>query len=119
MYPQQQKANQQYLQTQIMSADPLQLVILTYDVAIAGCRTKNQDKALRAVGELQVALNHDEGGQVAADLFSLYLYCSDLIRNHHFEEAVQILDELRQTWVALRQQVLAQPQAVPEMSLAA
>ncbi len=118
-YPQQQKANQQYIQTQIMSADPLQLVILTYDVAIAGCRTRNQEKALRAVGELQVALNHEEGGQIAANLLSLYVYCIELIRNTHYEEAGKILVDLRLTWVELRKQVYAQAEQPHAMSMAA
>lgn len=119
VYPQQQKANQQYIQTQIMSADPLQLVILTYDVAISSCRTHNRDKALRAVGELQVALNHEEGGQLAADLLSLYLYCTDLIRQNHYDEASKILSELRQTWVELRKQTLAQTEQPRMLSMAA
>lgn len=118
-YPQQQKANQQYLQTQIMSADPLQLVILTYDVALTSCRTHNQGKALQAVGELQVALDHEAGGQIAADLLSLYLYCANLIRAHQFEDASQILSELRQTWVELRNQVVAQMDQPRALSLAA
>lgn len=118
-YPQQQKANQQYIQTQIMSADPVQLVILTYDVAIAGCRTRNQEKTLRALGELQLALNHEEGGQIAANLLSLYLYCTDLIRNRHFEEASKILTDLRQTWVELRKQLTAESEQAHALSMAA
>lgn len=118
MYPQQQKANQHYLQTSIMSADPLQLVIMTYDVAIAGCRTQSKEKALRGIGELQVSLNHDVGGQMAADLLSLYIYCSELVRNALFEDALTILTDLRQSWVEVRKQMLAQPQGA-EMSMAA
>jgi flagellin-specific chaperone FliS len=118
-YPQQQRASQQYLQTQIMSADPLQLVILTYDIAIAGCRAQNQERALRAVNELQLALNHDEGGQIAANLLSLYLYCAELIRNACYEDAVKILTDLRQTWVELRKQTLDLQKEIPELSMAA
>lgn len=120
-YPQQQRANHQYLETQIMSADPIQLVILTYDVAISSSRAKEMGKAMQAVGELQVALNHDEGGQIAADLLSLYLYISELLRKQQFEEAAKLLTELRQTWVQVRKQFLEQvtPQEKPVMSMAA
>lgn len=118
-YPQQRKANQQYLQTQVMSADPLQLVILTYDVAISACRSGEAGRALDAISELQLALNHDQGGQMAADLLGLYLYCADLIRGQQMEEAVQILSELRQTWTTLRTQLAQQPQQQEALSLAA
>jgi flagellin-specific chaperone FliS len=115
-YPRQQRASHQYLETQLMSADPLQLVILTYDVAIAACRSQQQARALQAVGELQIALNHEEGGQLAADLLSLYLYCTELIRQQQFEETDYLLSELRQTWVELRQQI--QGQVTPQEKLA-
>lgn len=117
--PQQQRASHQYLETQIMSADPLQLVILTYDVAISASRSKDMGKALQAVGELQVALNHDEGGQIAADLLSLYLYISELLRKQKFEEAVKLLTDLRQTWVQVRKQLQEQVAQQPVLSKAA
>lgn len=116
-YPQRQRASHQYLETQIMSADPLQLVILTYDVAITACRSQQQAKALEAINELQVALNHEEGGQIAADLLSLYLYCTELVRQHQFEEPRHLLSELRQTWVALRQQIHEQMAPQDELAL--
>lgn len=112
--PQRQRASHQYLETQIMSADPLQLVILTYDVAITACRSQQQTKALQAISELQVALNHEEGGQIAADLLSLYLYCAELIRQQQFEETGHLLRELRQTWVELRRKIQEQA-ASPEI----
>ncbi|MEZ4639860.1 MAG: flagellar export chaperone FliS [Caldilineaceae bacterium] len=120
-YPQQQRANHQYVETQVMSADPIQLVIMTYDVAISASRSKDMSKALQAVGELQVALNHEEGGQIAADLLSLYLYISDLLRKQNFEEAAKLLTELRQTWVQVRKQLREQmtAQEKPVMSMAA
>jgi flagellin-specific chaperone FliS len=118
-YPHQQKANQQYVQTQVMSADPLQLVILTYDVAIAGCRARDMEKTHRAINELQVSLNHDEGGQIAADLLGLYLYCREITRQGDFDQALKILLDLRQTWVDLRKQMMNQPKPEMAMSLAA
>lgn len=112
------RASQQYRQTQVMTTDPLQLLIMTYDYAIAGCHERNLEKVTVALKELRSALNHEEGGQIAADLLSLYLYMADEVRKGHFEHVATLLQELRDTWVAVREQML-QPTPAMAASLAA
>ncbi|RME60823.1 MAG: flagellar protein FliS [Caldilineae bacterium] len=117
MYPQ-HRINQQYRQTQVMTADPLQLVIMAYDLAIVGCQERNLVKVTSALDALKDALNHEDGGQVAADLLSLYLYLADEARAGNFEQAAKFLRELRQTWATVRQQMM-QPQEAPVLEMAA
>jgi flagellin-specific chaperone FliS len=117
-YPQQQRANSQYMQTQILSADPVQLLIMTYDYVIAGCRERNLEKVSRGLQELMDHLNHDASGQVAADLFSLYLYIAELARHNQYDDAATLVRDLRNTWAQVREQMIRQ-QAAPAMSIAA
>ena len=109
---------QQYRETQVMTADPLQLLIMVYDFTIAACKEHNLEKVTRGLNELRDSLNHEVGGQVAADLLSLYLYMADQARQGEFEHVAGMLVELRDTWAAARER-LAQETAVPMMSVAA
>jgi len=102
MYRQQNAAHQQYRQTQVMSSDPLQLVIMTYDIAIAGCRERNLFKVTAALNELRGGLDHEAGGQIAADLLSLYIYLADEARRGNYEMVGNFLQELRDTWAVAR-----------------
>lgn len=111
-------AQQHYRQDQILSADPVQLLIMTYDYIIAGCRERNLEKVSRGLQELMDHLDHEAGGQVAADLLSLYHYLADLARHNQYEEAAAMLRDLRNTWAQAREQMLRQ-QAAPVMSMAA
>lgn len=111
-------AQQHYRQDQILSADPMQLLIMTYDFVIAGCRERNLEKVSRGLQELMDHLDHEAGGQVAADLLSLYHYLADLARHSQYDDAVAILRDLRNTWAQAREQLIRQ-QAAPVMSIAA
>ncbi|RMH46828.1 MAG: flagellar protein FliS [Gammaproteobacteria bacterium] len=119
MYPHQHRISQQYRQTQVMTADPLQLVIMAYDLAIVGCQERNLLKVTSALDALKDALNHEEGGQVAANLLSLYLYLADEARSGNFEQVGEFLRELRQTWATARQQIILQPEESPVLEMAA
>ncbi|MGB5048597.1 MAG: flagellar export chaperone FliS [Caldilineaceae bacterium] len=118
MYRQQNVVHQQYRQTQVMSSDPLQLVIMTYDLAIAGCREKNLSKVASALNELRGSLDHEAGGQIAADLLGLYIYLAEEARQGNYEAVGNFLWELRDTWSTARERFVQQPQAMA-LSLAA
>lgn len=119
MYLQQQRLNQQYRQTQVMSADPLQLIIMTYDLAIAGCKEQNLAKVTTALTALRDALNHEFGGQISSDLLGLYIFLADEARKGNYALTEQFLQELRQTWVNAREQMLAEAQPAPALTMAA
>ncbi len=108
-----------YLENQINSATPEQLLIMLYDGAI---RFTNQavqaindnniegrnyyiNKACAIISELNATLDHDIGGKIASDLNLLYDY---LLRELHkanssnnadkLSPVLRILSDLRDTW---------------------
>jgi flagellin-specific chaperone FliS len=101
---------QTYRQHQVMSASPLQLILMAYDAAITACKRKDLKRATDALNVLRNALDLDQG-QVAIDLFSLYLYVADLARLGQWDEAANILRELMGAWM----QALAQEQQGEEV----
>jgi flagellar protein FliS len=79
-----------YLETEVLTADPVRLVQLTYRGAIEavaasrqhlasgaiGERSKQINKALRIVHELLETLDRERGGEIARNLAGLYAYIS-------------------------------------------
>ena len=77
-----------YLETRILSADPVELINIFYEYAILyvqearenlalkdiAARSKAIAKAIRIVSELEAALDHSAGGEIAANLGRLYGY---------------------------------------------
>ena len=87
----------QYQEQQILSASPMQLVLMIYDHAIVGCETRDAERASRALTELIGCLNFD-AGEIAVSLFRLYEYCLWEIRRKHFGDAGGILRGLKKAW---------------------
>jgi flagellar protein FliS len=109
----------QYLSTQIASSSPLERVVLLYNGAIAAIRSARdaaarRDEAARRAGlsralgiiaELQGSLDHDRGGDVAAQLDRLYRWSAARLADgalrpdtQPFDEVARVLDTLRQGW---------------------
>lgn len=77
-----------YLETRILSADPVELVNILYEFAIRNvqearhslaegdiaARAKAISKAIEILGELESSLDHKLGGEIAANLARLYQY---------------------------------------------
>ena len=99
-----EKKNQflNYQRNQIMSMNPLQLLIKVYDVAILSCKKRDMEKASKAIVELISALNFDYE-EISLGLFRLYQYCLDRIKQGEFEESIRILEGLRESWTQVRQ----------------
>lgn len=93
-----QTALRNYRQNQIMSATPLQLVLMVYDVAIIACKRRDLAKLTRALNLLIQALDMRQG-EIALGLYRLYQYCADLARKGEFDQAAEILRELTSAWV--------------------
>ncbi len=116
------RATTAYQQTQVQSCNPLEQVVLLYDGAIQFL-TKARDaiqrkdlqarhagisRALGILNYLQSTLNMDEGGEVAVRLDALYTYLRDLVLDANrtqepgpLDEAVQLLDLLRDGWAQI------------------
>jgi flagellar protein FliS len=110
----------QYQNTQVNSASPERILIMLYEGAIKFSRIamekmeKNDlagkgkyiGKTLAIVSELISTLNHEVGGDISLNLERLYIYLIDELTQANMnnsvtslENAIRILDNLRNTWV--------------------
>ena len=95
-----------YKQQDVMSASPLRLVIMTYDLAIRACEQKDFAKATKTISALRDTLDLDYP-DVAMGLFRLYQWCLDCIRKNDYASAITTLTELRGAWAATEQTLTA------------
>ncbi|MDX8408922.1 MAG: flagellar export chaperone FliS [Mariprofundales bacterium] len=114
-----------YRGQQVRTSSPLELVLLAYealasatfrarDAKLAGdilVETENVQHALAAVSELMNGLDYDRGGEIAANLGSLYVYITRQLMVAHGEdddktylEVMNLINELRSGWMGLRDQ---------------
>ena len=93
-----QIALRNYKRSQIMSATPLQLVLMAYDAALVGCARRDLAKTTQAVNTLIKALDMSQG-DIAVQLYYLYQYCNDMARRGQFDEAARVLRELASAWI--------------------
>jgi hypothetical protein len=103
-----------YQSSQIMSLDPIPLLIKVYDFIILNCKKKDIEKSTKGIVELISALNFDYQ-EVSLGLFRLYQYCLDNIKQNKFDEAVVILEGLRDSWTATMNK--KQPSFKKELSI--
>lgn len=110
----------QYQSNQILNAPPERILIMLYDGAIRFCRQAmqamdNEDnkekaekisRAMAIICEFSNTLDHEVGGQIAADLDALYTYMTrELTRANlkndrkALETVEDLLTGLRETWV--------------------
>jgi flagellin-specific chaperone FliS len=103
----------EYRQQEVMSASPIKLILMAYDVAITACEQSDFDRATNAVSILRDALNYDYA-EAAVGLFRIYQWCLDCIRNEDYASAAATLRELREAWCQVERRyapVLEQPVA--------
>jgi flagellin-specific chaperone FliS len=101
----------QYQKQDVMSASPLRLVIMTYDLAIRSCEQQDFSKAVKTISALRDALDMDYP-EVALGLFRLYQWCLDCIRQGDYASAINTLTELRGAWVTTEVKITAREHAV-------
>lgn len=118
----------QYQQTQVMTSSRVQIVVLLYDAAVqsiqlarAGIESNNVKekgrflgRAISIIGELNSALDFEQGGEIARSLHRLYEYMlNELVaanaRNNarHLDGPLRCLTTLREGW----REIAAQQQA--------
>ena len=96
--------SQIYRKQEVLTATPLYLGIMAYDLAIRSCDKKDMETALKAVSALRDALDYDYA-EIAGSLLSLYNWCLDCIRKQNYDQAKQTLVELREAWVTIEKQM--------------
>jgi flagellin-specific chaperone FliS len=99
-HPASANAVRSYQQNRVATADPLKLILMVYDRAIAGCHHQDLEIAGRAITELINGLNMD-AGTISENLLAIYQYCGEAIRKGQYDEAASILKDLRDTWAAV------------------
>ena len=126
---------QKYQANQVEGAGPLGLVLLTYEVLYKSlgqaraailandvqAETHHISRALEAIIELSSNLNHEQGGEVAANLSKLYTYLSKRLgegmcsfSTASVDEAMALTQSLREAWISLQQQQLETYQNTPQ-----
>ena len=93
-----------YQQSNVMSADPMKLIIMLYDRAIYGCRQKNLELTWEAIKQLINGLNM-EIQPIADNLLAIYDYCNELAREKQFDIAAMILQDMRNTWASMNSKI--------------
>jgi flagellar protein FliS len=108
-----------YLETQILSASPLDLVNILYEHAIievgearqhlakgdVAARSRSILKVIAIIGELQGSLDHDAGGEIAVNLARLYQYMRERLTIANVQqsdpplaEVSRLLESLGDAW---------------------
>jgi len=134
-----------YRGQQVKTSSPLELVILTYEVLVSALyraseAQKQQDfvaeadhaqHAMEAVSELMNGLDYEQGGEIASDLGSLYVYTTQQILGAQggnditvYTDLIGVINTLRSAWMELRDRQRVTPQATtpqeqPRIALAA
>jgi len=118
-------AHNAYLESRILSADPMELISLLYQGAISQvrearrhlqakdirARSKSISKAHDILAELTIALDRNRGGRIADNLARLSDYMMRRITEANFKqideplaETVGLLNTLQEGWDGARQQ---------------
>ena len=108
------KISTAYLEQEIMTLNPVQLLIKAYDAGIAACNRREESKASAVLVELIDSLNFDYA-EIADSLFRLYDFCMREIKRGNFDVTLKVLKELRETWVQVQDNV--QTEALQTSSL--
>lgn len=125
-----------YQKTQVTTAKPEKILLMLYEgaikfnkIAIVKMREKNVaekgkniSKTLAIVSELMNTLDHEKGGQLAADLESLYMFIMDkLIEANMYNkiEELEVVERLLTTLYGAWQDVVnnPRPDGVPSPNL--
>lgn len=85
-----------YQTNRAVSASPLSRLLTVYDYTLRACENRRVEDLNRGLRVLLEGL--DFGYPVANQLASLYQWCGELGRQQRFDEAANLLQELRDTW---------------------
>jgi len=130
-------AHRAYLESRVLSADPLELVRLLYQTAMDAVREARKhlkageireraaaiSKSSKTLFELMQALDFDRGGEIAGRLAQLYDYMLRRLNDANFKqddaplvEVLGLLTTLAEGWEAIQPTAEAQP-ADPDFPL--
>ena len=129
-----------YLESEILSADPVELVALLYRACLESLgaarrclydgdipgRVRSITKASAILAELTCSLDRENGGEIAENLAELYDYLQRLILDANFKqldtplaEAEELLTTLYEGWAACGREIAQENGEVPSEALTA
>jgi len=127
-----QQAHREYMESRILTAQPVVIIEMLYEVAIrslkiamaeletgnVSLRSREVTRAQEAISELMLALDHSAGASFSHALANLYGYAQQEILKGHakqsaeaFRNALGVLTTLEEGWIGVREQVLGKSQA--------
>jgi len=126
--------NDAYLESRILSADPLELIRMLYEAGIDSVREARKHleardvrarshavgRAVAIVGELEGSLDHRAGGDIARNLAELYQYIRQRLTEGNLRqadgplaEAERLLETLLEGWKQIQPTQGASVEDVP------
>lgn len=86
-----------YIEQEVMSWSKEKIILKMYDLFIVSCKRNDTSKMSKVLVELMGSLNFDVG-EISTRLYRLYEYCQRCIFQKKYDEALNIITELRNTW---------------------
>ncbi|MGQ9818864.1 MAG: flagellar protein FliS [Candidatus Kapaibacteriales bacterium] len=86
-----------YLEQEVMSWSKEKIILKMYDLFILSAKKKDVNKMNRVLVELMGALNFDYE-ETATRLYRLYEYVQRLVFQKRYNDAINIIQELRNAW---------------------
>ncbi len=86
-----------YLEQEVLQWSREKIILKTYDLFIVACKRRDIPKMNAVLDALINALNF-EYEEPATRLYQLYDYCKRLVMQRRFDEALHIIQELRDAW---------------------
>lgn len=86
-----------YIEQEVLSWSKEKIILKMYDLFIVSCKRQDVQKMSKVLIELMGALNF-EIEETSTRLYRLYEYCQRCIFQKKFDEALNIIQELRDTW---------------------
>jgi flagellin-specific chaperone FliS len=80
----------------VKNASPTELISILYDLLIQSCHKQEQERAMDILSTLIRSLNFDY--ELSSDLFGIYEYCQRQIRKQNYQEVIELIDGIRDTW---------------------
>lgn len=112
-----------YIESRILSADPVELVCLFYENALLAleearnsiakkniaARSRAISRAIAIIGELEGSLNHDVGGEISVNLARIYRYMRERLVTANIkqdakpvEEVERLMKNIAEAWEQIR-----------------
>ncbi len=86
-----------YLEQEVLSWSKEKIILKMYDLFIVSCKRRDTIKMSRVLIELMGSLNF-EYEDISTRLYRLYEYCQRCVFQRKYDEALHIIQELRDTW---------------------